>query len=75
MWVVGCKMWVHVTSNAIVPSRLFEYVKLVEITIVMVLGNVEDECIITIKEKGDIFCMCKPLMFGIQTQYELLKSF
>ncbi len=37
-------MWVHVTSNAIVPSRLFEYVKLVEIAIVMVLGNVEDEC-------------------------------
>jgi len=68
-------MWVVVTSNAIVPSRLFEYVKLVEITIVMVLGNVKDECTITIKEKGDIFCMCKPLMFGIQTQYELLKSF
>jgi len=34
----------------------------------MVLGNVEDECIVTIKERGDVLCVCKPLMFGIQTQ-------
>jgi hypothetical protein len=31
------------TSNAIVASRLFEYVKLVEMTIVMVLSSVEYE--------------------------------
>lgn len=48
MRAVGCKMWVHVISNAIVPSRLFEYVKLVEIAIVMVFGNVEDECTFSI---------------------------
>ncbi len=74
MQVVGCKMWVHVTFNAIVLYILFEYVKLVEIAIVMVLGNVEDECIVTIKERGYVFYVCKPLMFSIPTQYELLKS-
>jgi hypothetical protein len=30
--------------------------------------------LVTLKEKGDAFCLCKPLMLGIQTQCELLKS-
>lgn len=30
-------------SNVIVSDKLFEYLKLVELTIVMVLGNVEGE--------------------------------
>jgi hypothetical protein len=36
-------MWGCMTSNAIVDFRFFEYVKLVEMTIVMVLDSVEDE--------------------------------
>jgi hypothetical protein len=31
------------TSNVIIVFKLFEYVKLVEIAIVMFIGNVEDE--------------------------------
>ncbi len=31
------------TSNVIVGDKLFEYLKLVELAIVMVLGSVEDE--------------------------------
>ncbi len=36
-------MWGHVTSNVIVVFKLFEYVKLVEIAIVMFISSVEDE--------------------------------
>jgi hypothetical protein len=52
-------MWVHVTFNVIVPFRLFEYVKLMEITIVLVLGNVEDECIMTFM-KWKLYNKLKP---------------
>jgi len=37
------KLWGHLASNAIVVDKLSKYLKLVELTIVMVLGNVEDE--------------------------------
>ncbi len=37
------RMWGHVTSNVIVVFKLFEYVKLVEIAIVMFISSVEDE--------------------------------
>ncbi len=37
------KMWGHLISNVIVVFKLFEYVKLVEIAIVMFISTVEDE--------------------------------
>jgi hypothetical protein len=37
------KLWGRLTSNVIVLDKLLEYLKLIDLTIVMVLGNVEDE--------------------------------
>ncbi len=36
-------LWEHLASNAIVVDKLSKYLKLVELAIIMVLGNVEDE--------------------------------
>jgi hypothetical protein len=36
-------MWKMFTSNVILKDRIFEYFKLVEPTIVVFLGSVEDE--------------------------------
>ncbi len=37
------KLWGRLASNAIVATNLLEYLKLVELAIVMVLGSVKDE--------------------------------
>jgi hypothetical protein len=37
------ELWTHLGSNAIIIQKLSKYLKLVEITRVMVLGNVEDK--------------------------------
>jgi hypothetical protein len=37
------KLWGRLASNVIVVDKLLEYLKLIELTIVMVLGSVEDE--------------------------------
>ncbi len=37
------KLWGWLASNVIVDDKLLEYLKFVELAIVMVLGNVEDE--------------------------------
>jgi hypothetical protein len=37
------KLWGQLASNVIVANKLLEYLKLVELAIIMVLGSVEDE--------------------------------
>jgi hypothetical protein len=37
------KLWGWLASNIIVVDKLSEYLKLVKLAIIMVLGNVEDE--------------------------------
>jgi hypothetical protein len=37
------KLWGRLTSNVTVVDKLLEYLKLIELTIVMVFGSVEDE--------------------------------
>jgi hypothetical protein len=41
-------MWKRFVSSVIVKDMIFEYFKLVELTIVVVLGSVEDECFFSI---------------------------
>jgi predicted glycosyltransferase len=49
------KLWTIINNNGLLIPRLNEYLKLVEITIVLVLKSIQDECafftIVFIKEK------------------------
>jgi hypothetical protein len=40
---ISVRMWRKFASNVILKDRIFEYFKLVELKIVVVLGSVEDE--------------------------------
>jgi hypothetical protein len=37
-------MWRHFAFSVILKSRIFEYMKLVELAILVILRSVEDEC-------------------------------
>jgi hypothetical protein len=46
------RMWCLVTTSQILVSNFLEYVKLVELTMVQVVGSVEDEpCFSTLESK------------------------
>ncbi len=53
------KMWAQLTTNVIVTQKLSKFFKLVEITIVMVVGSVEDErTLSTINFMKSKLCNC-----------------
>jgi hypothetical protein len=49
------KLWIVINKNGLLIQRLNEYLKLVEITIVLVFRSIQDECtfstIVFIKDK------------------------
>jgi hypothetical protein len=53
------KLWTHLVSNVIITLKLFEYLKLVGIAIVMVLGSVEyKQTFITMNFMKSQLCNC-----------------
>ncbi len=38
------KLWRTLTSSQILENKILEYIKLVELLVVQIIGSIEDEC-------------------------------